>query len=119
MMTLPGSLRGIRMLALVCLTIVLVVTTTKAQQRILWEGAVMPERINVYATTSTRDRVSTTLKKGDVVDVALEISATWRRRIFRPIRTARICALSPSGVTSDALPAGVSEIAAVSCPSLL
>jgi hypothetical protein len=85
MMTPPGSLRGIRMLALVCLTIVLVVTTTKAQQRILWQGAVMPERINVYASTSTRDRVSTTLKKGDVVDVVLEISAlgdAWCRVAF-------------------------------------
>ena len=47
MMTFSGSLRGIRMLALVCLTVVLVVTTTKAQQRILWQGAVIPERINV------------------------------------------------------------------------
>ena len=84
MMTLPGSLRGIRMLALVCLTIVLVVTTTKAQQRILWQGAV-PERINVYATTSTRDRVSTTLKQGDVVDVVLEINSlgdAWCRIAF-------------------------------------
>ena len=57
----------------------------EAQQRILWQGAVMPERINVYATTSTRDRVSTTLKKGDVVDVVLEISAlgdAWCRVAF-------------------------------------
>jgi hypothetical protein len=85
MMMLLGSLREIRRLALVCLTIVLVVTTTKAQQKILWQGAVMQDRINVYATTSTRDRVSTTLKKGDVVDVVLEISAlgdAWCRVAF-------------------------------------
>jgi hypothetical protein len=75
----------IRRLALVCLTIVLVVTTTKAQQRILWQGAVMRERINVYASTSTRDRVSTTLKQGDVVDVVLEINSlgdAWCRIAF-------------------------------------
>ena len=61
--------REIRILAVVCLTIALAVTTAKAQQKILWTGAVMPERINVYASASTSDRVSTTLKKGDVVDV--------------------------------------------------
>jgi hypothetical protein len=84
-MMLLGSLREIRRLALVCLTIVLAVTTTKAQQRILWQGAVMRERINVYASTSTRDRVSTTLKQGDVVDVVLEINSlgdAWCRIAF-------------------------------------
>jgi hypothetical protein len=77
--------REIRRLALVCLTIVLVVTITKAQQRILWQGAVMPERINVYASTSTRDRVTTTLKQGEAVDVILEINTlgdAWCRIAF-------------------------------------
>jgi hypothetical protein len=85
MMMLLGSLRTIRMLALVCLAIVLLATTATAQQKILWQGAVMPERINVYASTSTRDRVSTTLKQGDVVDVVLEINAlgdAWCRVAF-------------------------------------
>jgi hypothetical protein len=79
MMTFSGSLRGIRVLALVCVTIALAVTTAKAQQRILWQGAVMQERINVYASASTRDRVTTTLTKGDAVDVVLEIN-TWATR---------------------------------------
>ena len=85
MMMLLGSLRTIRMLALVCLAIVLLATTATAQQKILWQGAGMPERINVYASTSTRDRVSTTLKQGDVVDVALEINSlgdAWCRIAF-------------------------------------
>jgi len=77
--------REIRMLALVCVTIALAVTTAKAQQRILWQGAVMPERINVYASTSTRDRVTTTLKQGEAVDVILEINTlgdAWCRIAF-------------------------------------
>jgi len=75
----------LRQLALICLAVISVVTLTKAQQRILWQGAVMPNRINVYASTSTRDRVTTTLKKGDVVDVVLEINAlgdAWCRIAF-------------------------------------
>ena len=85
MMLLLGSLQEIRRLALVCLTIALVVTTAKAQQRILWQGAVMPERINVYANASTKDRVTTMLKKDDVVDVVLEINTlgdAWCRVAF-------------------------------------
>src|ERR1700747_1451165 len=77
--------REIRWLAFVCLTVVLVVTTAKAQQRILWQGAVMPERINVYASASTRDRVTTTLKQGEAVDVILEINTfgdAWCRIAF-------------------------------------
>jgi hypothetical protein len=63
----------------------LVVTAAKAQQRILWQGAVIPELVNVYASTSTRDRVTTTLKQGDVVDVILEINSlgdAWCRVAF-------------------------------------
>src|ERR1700720_629074 len=85
MMTLMGSVREIRRLALICLTIVSVVNTAKGQQKILWQGAVMPERVNVYSATSTRDRVTTTLKQGDTVDVVLEINAlgdAWCRVTF-------------------------------------
>ena len=85
MMLLRGSLRGIRMLAFVCLTIALVVTAAKAQQKILWQGKVMPDQINVYTSASTRDRVSATLKQGDVVDVILEINNlgdAWCRIAF-------------------------------------
>jgi len=85
MTTLMGSVREIRRLAFICLTIVSVVNTAKGQQKILWQGAVMPERVNVYAATSTRDRVTTTLKQGDAVDVVLEINAlgdAWCRVTF-------------------------------------
>lgn len=71
-----------RGLALVCLTIVLMTTAVNAQQKILWQGAVKPAEINVYASTSITDRVTTTLKQGDVVDVILEITAmgsSWCR----------------------------------------
>src|ERR1700741_5078827 len=79
-----GFRRELRQVALIC-TIALVVTPAKAQQRILWQGAGMPDQINVYTSASTRDRVSTTLKKGDLVDVVLEISAlgdAWCRVAF-------------------------------------
>jgi hypothetical protein len=78
-------MREIRWLVFVCLTVLLVVTTTKAQQRILWQGAVMQERINVYVGASTSERVSTTLKKGELVDVVLEINTlgdAWCRVAF-------------------------------------
>jgi hypothetical protein len=73
MMMLSGSLRKIRMLAPVCLTVVLVAFAAEAQQKILWQGAVNRERINVYASPSTREQVTATLKSGDVVNVILEI----------------------------------------------
>jgi len=77
--------REIRWLAFVCLTVISLSVVVEAQQRILWQGAVMPERINVYASTSTRDRVTTTLKQGEAVDVILEINTlgdAWCRIAF-------------------------------------
>jgi hypothetical protein len=68
--------------ALVCLAIVLMTTAVNAQQKILWQGAVQPAGINVYASTSITDRVTTTLKQGDVVDVVLQITvmgSAWCR----------------------------------------
>ncbi len=85
MITLMGSLRGILRLALVCLTIVSVANTGRAQQKILWQGVVKPEQINVYAGASVRDSVTTTLKENDAVDVVLEINAmddAWCRIAF-------------------------------------
>ena len=85
MMTLMGLLREILRLALVCLTIVSVATPMRAQQRILWQGAVKPDEINIYTSPSTRDRVATTLKKGDAVNVVLEITVmgdAWCRIEF-------------------------------------
>jgi hypothetical protein len=47
-----------------------------AQQKTLWQGTVKPDAINVYANTSTGERVSATLKQGDAVDVVLQISTS-------------------------------------------
>jgi hypothetical protein len=64
----------VRGLALVWLTFVLMTPAVNAQQKILWQGTVKPTEINVYASTSITDCVTTTLKQGDVVDVVLEIN---------------------------------------------
>lgn len=76
MMTLPHFLRRIRRREFVCLTVMLLAVTVEAQQKILWQGAVNRERINVYASPSTREQVTATLKSGDVVNVILEIGVT-------------------------------------------
>jgi hypothetical protein len=68
--------RQIRSLLLVCLTIVSVSATAKAQQSVLWHGAVKPAETNVYTGTSTDDPIAKTLKQGNAVDVILEISDT-------------------------------------------
>jgi hypothetical protein len=73
MMTVVDPRRTICKLTLLCLTIVSESTIARAQQRILWQGAVKPAEINVYASASSGDPIATTLKQGDVVDVVLEI----------------------------------------------
>jgi hypothetical protein len=85
MTTLMEYLREICMLTFVCLTLVSVPITARAQQRILWQGAVRPAQINVYTSASLADSIATTLKRGDVVDVILEINAMgagWCRISF-------------------------------------
>jgi hypothetical protein len=79
-------LRENRTLALVCLTIVSVATTIRAQQKMLWQGAVKPGQINVYASASTADQVTRMLKHGDMVDVVLEINVmgdAWCRIVLQ------------------------------------
>jgi hypothetical protein len=44
------------------------------QQKMLWQGVVKLGAVNVYQNASTSERVTTTLKQGDVVDVVLEIN---------------------------------------------
>jgi hypothetical protein len=61
-------------LALVSLFILSASTTVMAQQRILWQGRVRPEQMNVYTSASLSDRAAITLKQGDVVDVVLQIN---------------------------------------------
>ena len=44
------------------------------QQKMLWQGVVKLGAVNVYQNASTSERVTTTLRQGDVVDVVLEIN---------------------------------------------
>jgi hypothetical protein len=44
--------------------------------KMLWQGVVKPEAINVYASASTSERVTGTLKQGDVVEVVLQITTS-------------------------------------------
>jgi hypothetical protein len=43
------------------------------QQKMLWQGVVKPEAINVYQSASTNERVTATLRQGDAVDVVLQV----------------------------------------------
>ena len=47
-----------------------------AQQRMLWQGVVKPEAINVYQSASTNELVTATLHQGDAVDVDLQVSVS-------------------------------------------
>ena len=47
-----------------------------AQQKMLWQGVVKPEAINVYQSASTNERVTATLRQGDAVDVVLQVSVS-------------------------------------------
>ena len=49
-------------------------TLAAVRQKMLWQGVVKPEAINVYQSASTNEPVTATLKQGDVVDVVLEVS---------------------------------------------
>jgi hypothetical protein len=73
-MTFMDPLERISWLTLLCVLIVSAWTTATAQQRILWQGRVRPDQINVYASASLSDRAAITLKQGDVVDVVLQIN---------------------------------------------
>jgi hypothetical protein len=46
------------------------------RMKMLWQGVVKPEAINVYASASTSERVTGTLKQGDVVEVVLQITTS-------------------------------------------
>jgi hypothetical protein len=70
-MTFMDPLGRISRLTLLCLFIVSAWTTVTAQQRILWQGRVRPDQINVYTSASLSDRAAITLKQGDVVDAVL------------------------------------------------
>ena len=73
MMTFTDTLSKAFRLTLLCLFVVSVANTVTAQQRILWQGRVRPDQINVYTGASLSDRAAITLKQGDVVDVVLQI----------------------------------------------
>jgi hypothetical protein len=46
----------------------------EAQQKILWQAEVIPERLNVYDQVSTQHDVATQLNQGAVVNVVLQVS---------------------------------------------
>jgi len=56
------------------ISVLLLCGTASAQQKMLWQGVVKLGAVNVYQNASTSERVTTTLKQGDVVDVVLEIN---------------------------------------------
>jgi hypothetical protein len=71
--------------AVSCAFILSFCTSAAAQQKILWQGIVKPEAINVYANTATGEHVTGTLQRGDEVDVILQISTSgdaWCRITF-------------------------------------
>jgi len=55
---------------------ILLCGTGSAQQKMLWQGIVKPEAINVYQNASTNERVTGTLRQGDAVDVVLQVSVS-------------------------------------------
>jgi hypothetical protein len=82
-------LRDNRTLVLVCLVVALAATTVRAQQRILWQGAVKPEHINVYTSASASESVVRTLGRGQVVNVVLEVSVVTLGVALVPGRSGR------------------------------
>jgi hypothetical protein len=56
--------------------VLLLCGTASAQQKMLWQGVVKPEAINVYQSASTNERVTGTLRQGDAVDVVLQVSVS-------------------------------------------
>ena len=68
-----------------------------AQQKMLWQGVVKPEAINVYQSVSTNEHVTGTLRQGDAVDVVLQVSVSgseWCRvtRAGHPSPSGSCCA---------------------------
>jgi hypothetical protein len=58
------------------ISVLLLCGSATAQQRMLWQGVVKPEAINVYQSASTNERVTATLRQGDAVDVVLQVSVS-------------------------------------------
>lgn len=68
-------------------------TIAVAQNHVLWQGFVTPDRIAVYETNSTSGNIVNTLSHGDVVDVLSQVRASgadW-------CRVARTAAMEPIG----------------------
>ena len=56
--------------------VLLLCGSATAQQKLLWQGVVKPEAINVYQSASTNEHVTGTLRQGDAVDVVLQVSVS-------------------------------------------
>jgi hypothetical protein len=68
-------------------------TLAAVRQKMLWQGVVKPEAINVYQSASTNERVTATLRQGEVVDVVLEVSVSGSEWC----RVARVGTSEPLG----------------------
>ena len=67
------------------ISVLLLCGSATAQQKMLWQGVVKLGAVNVYQSASTNERVTTTLRQGDVVNVVLEINVmgdAWCRVVF-------------------------------------
>ena len=58
------------------ISVLLLCGSATAQQKLLWQGVVKPEAINVYQSASTNEHVTGTLRQGDAVDVVLQVSVS-------------------------------------------
>jgi uncharacterized membrane protein YgcG len=71
------SITRIRQLALVAmLTSILLTTSVAAELKFIWQAEVQSEQINVYPQVSTENPVVMVLKKGDFLNVVLEVSVS-------------------------------------------
>ena len=77
----------------ICIFVLWLCASAAAQQKMLWQGVVKPEAINVYQSASTNEHVTATLKQGDVVDVVLEVSISGSEWC----RVARVGTSEPLG----------------------
>jgi hypothetical protein len=65
---------NLRRLLLLQIVIILGASGTTAQQKVLWQAEVIPERLNVYVQVSIQHEVTMQLNRGAIVNVVLEIA---------------------------------------------
>ncbi|HWZ25856.1 MAG TPA: hypothetical protein VN037_11295, partial [Verrucomicrobiae bacterium] len=65
---------NLRRSLLLQIAIILGASGTTAQQKVLWQAEVIPERLNVYVQVSIQHEVTMQLNRGAIVNVVLEIA---------------------------------------------